>query len=125
MNLPVNRHQLGKTGEEIAAAFLVKAGYQIINRNFRIKKLGEIDIVAEEKNDLVFIEVKNRSDLSFGLPQEAVNSNKQHRLIKLALMYIKMKNIKSKNIRFDVLAITPAGCELIKNAFISNRSYTY
>jgi putative endonuclease len=120
-----NKYNLGKSGEDIAASFLIKSGYHIIDRNVHIKKYGEIDIICENNKDIVFVEVKRRSDYSFGLPQDAVNHKKQKQLIKLALLYIKMKNIKNKNIRFDVVALSPSGCELIKNAFIADKFYTY
>lgn len=116
------RIKLGKSGEDKAVKHLVKNGYKILDRNFRTK-LGEIDIIAKDDEALVFIEVKTRSSMSFGVPQLSVDTRKQNKLIKLALSYIKQKNIKHKVIRFDVLALTDTSCELIKNAFSSSDKY--
>ncbi|OIO75566.1 MAG: YraN family protein [Elusimicrobia bacterium CG1_02_37_114] len=118
-----DRIKLGKDGEDRAVKILKKNGYRILERNFHTG-LGEIDIIAKDDNVLVFIEVKTRSNLSFGLPQLSVDTRKQNRLIKLALLYIKQRNIKTGDIRFDVLALTPTTCELIKNAFSSTDRYT-
>lgn len=110
----------GKEGEIIAAAFLKKNGYRIIGKNFRCA-IGEIDIIAQEKDELVFIEVKTRTSRELGFPEQAVGIKKQKKMSQLALWYLQKKNIKDTASRFDVLAITilPAGNEikLIKNAF--------
>ena len=117
------KQKLGKFGEDMAVSILEKMGYRILERNFRTK-LGEVDIIAEENKDLVFIEVKNRRNLSFGSPQSSVNLRKQMRLVRLALVYVKMKNLR-RNIRFDIFAIEGRNYEVIKNAFISESVYTY
>jgi putative endonuclease len=110
----------GKEGEIIAAAFLKKNGYRIIGKNFRCA-IGEIDIIAQEKDELVFIEVKTRTSRELGFPEQAVGIKKQKKMSQLALWYLQKKNIKDTASRFDVLAITilPSGNEikLIKNAF--------
>lgn len=110
----------GKKGEEIAAAFLKKNGYRIIEANFRCP-LGEIDIVAREKSELVFIEVKTRKSRELGYPEQAVGARKQRKMSQLALWYLQEKKIADSPARFDVMAITlfPEGDEikLIKNAF--------
>ena len=110
----------GKEGERIAAEFLKKNGYRIIETNFRCA-IGEIDIIACEKNELVFIEVKTRTSGELGFPEQAVGIKKQKKMSQLALWYLQKKNIKDGPTRFDVLAIMilPAGNEitLIKNAF--------
>ena len=72
----MERRDLGKQGEEIALRFLKKKGYRIIQTNYSCK-LGEVDIVAKEKDTLVFIEVKTRTSLAFGPPQLAVTPAKQ------------------------------------------------
>ena len=117
------KQKLGKFGEDMAVSILKEMGYRILERNFRTK-LGEVDIIAEENKDLVFIEVKNRRNLSFGSPQCSVNLRKQMRLVKTALAYVKMKNLR-RNIRFDIFAIEGRNYEVIKNAFISEHMYTY
>lgn len=110
----------GKMGEDIAAAFLVKEGYKILERNFRCP-LGEIDIVALDKGTLAFVEVKTRSSNSFGLPEEAVNHRKMHQMAKAAQFYISRKRLFSNPARFDVVAVTLANgkeeVRLIRNAF--------
>jgi putative endonuclease len=110
----------GKEGEKIAAAFLKKNGYRISESNFRCV-LGEIDIIARDKGELVFIEVKTRKSGELGYPEQAVGIRKQKKMSQLALWYLQKKNITDAGARFDVVAITmlPAGNEikLIKNAF--------
>ena len=110
----------GKSGEEAAAAFLEKNGYTVLERNFRTR-LGEIDIVAREKDVLCFIEVKARKSEAFGLPQEALTPAKQGQIIKTALAYLKIKRLFDCKARFDVVWVqlfrdqTKIG--VIKNAF--------
>jgi putative endonuclease len=110
----------GKEGEKIAAAFLKKNGYRIIEINFRCP-IGEIDIVAKEKNDLVFVEVKTRKSIELGYPEQAVGIRKQKKMSQLALWYLQKRKIADTNARFDVVAVTliPENNEvkLIKNAF--------
>jgi putative endonuclease len=116
----MQRKELGKKGEEIALRFLKKRGYRIIERNY-VCKMGEMDIIAKEKDTLVFVEVKARTSTTFGPPQLAVNSSKQRQLSKVALNFLKEKQIEDMKARFDVVAIllVPKGeeVELIKDAF--------
>lgn len=117
--------QTGREGEKIAADFLKKNGYRLIETNFRCA-IGEIDIIAREKNELVFIEVKTRTSGELGFPEQAVGIRKQKKMSQLALWYLQKKNINNTASRFDVLAITmlPTGNEikLIKNAFDFNET---
>jgi putative endonuclease len=110
----------GKDGEQIAAAYLKKNGYCICETNFRCP-LGEIDIIAREKKEIVFIEVKTRKSNKLGYPEQAVGAKKQIKLSQLALWYLQKNKLADANARFDVVAITlhPEGNEirLIKNAF--------
>jgi putative endonuclease len=110
----------GKEGEKIAAAYLKKNGYRIIEINFRCP-IGEIDIVAKEKDDLVFVEVKTRKSMELGYPEQAVGIRKQKKMSQLALWYLQKRKIADTNARFDVVAVTliPENNEvkLIKNAF--------
>ncbi len=107
--------------EDRATKVLKKLKFTIITRNYR-QKNGEIDIVAEDSDDLVFIEVKTRSSTKYGTPAEAVNFTKQQQIIRVAQEYISRHNLFHKNIRFDVITVllgknaTPE-VELIKNAF--------
>jgi putative endonuclease len=112
--------ETGKEGEQIAIAYLKKNGYQICESNFRCS-LGEIDIIAKEKTELVFIEVKTRNSRKLGYPEQAVGARKQKKMSQLALWYLQKKKLTGISARFDVVAITllPEGNEirLIKNAF--------
>jgi len=94
----------GKEGEEKAAALLVEKGFEIIERNYRYGK-GEIDIVARDKDFLVFVEVKSRESLEYGKPEEAITKRKMSQIRKIAESYLAEKNITNENIRFDVVAI--------------------
>jgi len=94
---------LGTKGEDLAVEFLKRKGYRIISRNFRTP-FGEIDIIAEDKRTIVFVEVKTRADSTFGRPFEAVDYRKRERLRKVALFYLKHSGKDSPS-RFDVLSI--------------------
>lgn len=118
----------GKSGEEAAVSLLKDNGYKIIVRNYRTK-LGEIDIVAYDKDTICFVEVKTRHSDTFGLPQEAISSSKQRHIAKAALVFLKEKNLLEEKARFDVVSVvyskdTPKP-ELIKNAFELDESFTY
>jgi putative endonuclease len=112
--------ELGRRGEEAASRFLKKQGYRIVERNYTCK-LGEIDLIAYEKDTLSFIEVKTRTSLQYGPPQLAVHPFKQRQLAKTALYFLKEKRLDDPKARFDVVAVIlgPAGeeIELIRNAF--------
>jgi putative endonuclease len=116
----MEKKELGKKGEEKALRFLKKKGYRIIEKNY-VCKLGEMDIIAKEKDTLVFVEVKTRTTTEFGPPQLAVNSSKQRQLSKVALNYLKEKQLEEVKARFDVVAILleqeKEKIELIKDAF--------
>lgn len=113
----------GELGEEVAVNFLIAQRYRILERNFRCKG-GEVDIIARDPEDksLVFIEVKARRDLSYGLPQLAVTPFKQRQISKAALTWLSKKRLHDTNARFDVIAILlhtdgEHAIEHIKNAF--------
>jgi putative endonuclease len=117
------KKELGKKGEEKALRFLKKNGYRIIENNY-VCKMGEMDIIAREKDTLVFIEVKTRTSTEFGPPQLAVNLSKQRQLSKVALNYLKEKHLEDPKARFDVVAILLGQkreeIELIRDAFDLN-----
>ena len=112
----------GDKGENFACNLLKKKGFSIVERNFRTN-LGEIDIIAREKDVLIFVEVKTRSSKKFGEPQEAVKYKKQQTIKKVAMCYLKEKNLVDKvSVRFDCLAILGTDerdfeAEHIENAF--------
>ena len=120
LEMMIDKKELGKKGEEVANRFLKNRGYRVIARNY-VCKMGEMDIIAKEKDTLVFIEVKTRTSTTFGPPQLAVNPKKQSQMSKVALNFLKEKRLEDVKARFDVVAILigPRGeeIELIKDAF--------
>ena len=116
----MQKKELCQKGEEIALRFLKKNGYRILQKNY-VCKMGEVDIVAREKDTFAFIEVKTRRSTSYGPPQMAVNQKKQEQLSKAALHFLKENGLEEAKARFDVVAILlgPKGdeIELIRNAF--------
>lgn len=98
------KKELGKIGEELAVEYLEKNKYQIIKRNFYCRQ-GEIDIIAKDKEEIVFIEVKTRSNINFGNPSEAVNYIKQKHIYKSAQFFLYKTNSLDKLIRFDVIEV--------------------
>ena len=100
------KKELGKLGEELACKYLKKNNYMIIEKNFMCKQ-GEIDIIAQDinKKELVFIEVKTRSNLKYGNPSDAVNKMKQKHIYKSAEYYIYKNAIKNIPVRIDVIEI--------------------
>jgi len=119
---------LGKFGEESAIDLLKTNGYRILARNYKTK-LGEIDIIARDKDTVCFVEVKTRHSDRFGLPQEAISRPKQRHIAKVALMFLKENNLLDKRARFDVISIMhsedTSKLDLIKNAFELDQSFTY
>ncbi len=114
------RLSLGKKGEDLAIAQLRALKYKILERTFKCA-LGEIDIIAREKDTLVFVEVKTRRTRDFGGPAAAVNARKQRQLSRVALTYLNMKKLPQMPARFDVVAvelIPPAPrIEVLRDAF--------
>lgn len=101
----MNKKVTGNLGEEIAVNFMSKSGYKIIDRNFR-SKIGEIDIIALDKINIVFVEVKTRTSTKYGFPSDAVSLYKQSKIIKVAELYLSI-NKKFINLpaRFDVIEV--------------------
>jgi putative endonuclease len=100
----VVRQSLGRTGERLAAEKLLTRGYLILERNFRCS-YGEIDLVAEHQEDLVFVEVKTRRGEAYGLPEEAVNERKQRKIMQVASYYLDIHNCAERSWRIDVVAV--------------------
>lgn len=123
----MNNKKIGSAGEQLAADFLVKNGFTILNRNFRAGRLGEIDIIACENEYICFVEVKTRTGKLYGTPAEAVGYDKIMRLKKLAWIYMKQEKLGERNMRFDIVEIigrktsgeefVPNSIELIRSAF--------
>lgn len=118
------RKLLGRSGEDRAARHLYDRGYRILERNFRTAH-GELDIIALDRDTVVFIEVKTRSGEAYGAPELAVDRRKQERMVKAALGYLKQKQLHQMACRFDVVAISGSGpkdIQLIRQAFEMERS---
>jgi putative endonuclease len=114
------RLALGKSGEDLAAERLESLGYRVVQRNYRCP-LGEIDLVAEDGDYLVFVEIKTRQGGSTGEAKEAVTHQKQRRVTRSALYYLKSTGRTDARARFDVVAVSlqPGGAEIevVRDAF--------
>ena len=117
----MHSRDIGALGEKIAAEYLTGLGYMIRERNFRSRE-GEIDIIAEKDDFLVFIEVRTRTSNSYGTPEESVTTQKKERLIALAEAYIEDRDDLPSSWRIDIVAIElgpkrkVARLEIIENA---------
>ncbi|MCF8243160.1 MAG: YraN family protein [Melioribacteraceae bacterium] len=117
-----DKKSIGKIGEDIAAKYLTEQGFDILERNYFYGH-GEIDIVAMEGEDLVFVEVKTRRNREFGDPEYAITPAKQRQIRKIAEAYLYERDVEDTECRFDVIAIiTPDGKKLeyfnhLKHAF--------
>ena len=112
-------NETGKKGEDLAADFLQNEGFQILERNWK-NRFEEIDIIALENELLVIVEVKTRSSLAFGKPEESVGLRKQRLLVNAAEAYIKKYN-SERETRFDIVSVvtngTGANIQHIRHAF--------
>jgi len=115
-----NKIQTGFYGQAEAEKCLCGKGMILLDANFRATS-GEIDLVMQDGEYIVFVEVKYRQDLRYGLPREAVGHHKQRRIKRTALHYIARRRLKNQDFRFDVVEIldTSSGIEInhIENAF--------
>lgn len=112
----MNTHVIGVQGENIAADYLRKNGYKILERNFSCK-FGEIDIIAIKDNFYVFIEVKSRSTVAFGRPCEAVTPYKQQRIVAAAKYWLCKQRKTGLPVRFDIVEILDGKTSVIVDAF--------
>jgi putative endonuclease len=114
-------HSRGAIGEAIAVHLLQKLGLRIVQTNYRYGKMGEIDIVAMDRETLVFCEVKMRGSDEYGPPQAAITPEKQRKIRRLAQAYLFQHNIAQHACRFDVVSIRKKGTtneiDYIPNAF--------
>ncbi len=117
----MKQKEVGATGEKLARGFLKKKGYRIRETNFRCRE-GEIDIVAERKGYLVFVEVRTKTGSSFGSPEESVTAAKKEKLIATALSYLDSHQNLPDNWRIDFVGVEldqngrATRIELIENA---------
>jgi putative endonuclease len=121
---PDGRKRLGDAGEALAAAHLEKAGCRIIARNHRCRR-GEVDLVAEMGDLLIFVEVRTRETAAFGAPEETVGYKKQQRVVLAAQDFLARRRGPERGVRFDVIAVvdSPQGPKLTHypNAFDAGR----
>ena len=101
-----NKSITAKTGEDLASEYLDKQGYKLLHRNWRYSRIGEIDIIAQTDNTLVFVEVKTRTSNHCGDPLESITATKRNQIFKLAEIYLS-ENPQTNNItfRFDAIGI--------------------
>lgn len=112
-----NKRAVGTQYEQIAADYLIKEGFQILERNFRCRQ-GEIDLIAREGEWLVFLEVKYRKTAALGEPAEAIDRRKQERIYRAAEYYLyRFCYGRKLRCRFDVVVILGEEISLIRNAF--------
>lgn len=111
-----HRKELGRMGEEMACAYLVKKGYRLLERNYRMPR-GEIDLIMSHESRYIFVEVKTRNCDRFGDGREAITQQKQNRIRTVALHYLKNRPFSTGRIRFDVIIIT------INENFLSHISH--
>ena len=114
-------YELGKSGESAAVNYLTGQNYLIVATGFRLFR-GEIDIIAYDKQTLVFVEVKTRRSSDFGSPEESVTPAKQQQLRKIAQGFLTLNKIKDVECRFDVISLIKKGgnhyqIRHFKNAF--------
>lgn len=102
------RHILGKLGEDIACEYLQENNYEIIERNFECRQ-GEIDIIAKEKDEIVFIEVKTRTNSNYGNPIDSITYYKQKHIIKSVQYYLYKEKLEKSFVRIDVIEVYRRG----------------
>lgn len=112
----MNRINVGKGGEEQAVRYLRERGYRILERNYRYHN-KEVDIIAQKDDTIVFVEVKARTNRSFGDGMEAVNFHKKSNIIYVARYYLNEKELYDHTIRFDVASVNKNSLVYIENAF--------
>lgn len=114
------RLALGRKGEDLAVARLTSLGYRVVERNYRCP-LGEIDLVAEDGDCLVFVEIKTRREGTRGDAKEAVTHRKKRQITRAALHYLKARGCVESRTRFDVVAVRLEGAgnriEVVRDAF--------
>jgi putative endonuclease len=116
--VPDARRSLGTAGEDVAAAWYVKQGYEVVARNWRCRE-GELDLIVRSGRTYVFCEVKTRTSTVFGAPVEAVTRDKQMRIRRLAARWLQDGAPgPAKDIRFDVASVLgPRDVEVLEGAF--------
>ncbi|OGO37169.1 MAG: YraN family protein [Chloroflexi bacterium RBG_16_57_8] len=117
----MDRRETGALGEKLARDFLKKRGYRIVETNYRCRR-GEIDIVARQKDSLVFVEVRTKRNLSYGTPEESISSSKKSRMRNAAYHYLQSHHDPTESWRIDLVAVEldangkPTRMEIVENA---------
>ena len=106
--MPDQRRVVGTAGEDAVAAWYAASGYDVLDRNWRVRE-GELDVVVRRGPTVVFCEVKTRRGTAFGVPAEAVTPRKQQRLRLLARHWLAASATRPNELRFDVASVTPDG----------------
>ena len=114
-----NHLVFGKIAEQKACDFLQSQGLKLVTHNFRCN-MGEIDLIMQEEDDLIFVEVRSRHQEDYGTALESVSINKQRKIIRAAVFYLLGENLfNKKNCRFDIVSVSGKhyACTWVKNAF--------
>lgn len=101
----MDRKEMGKLGERLASEYLVSRGFKILAANYRVGRLGEIDLIAAKDGRVCFIEVKTRSGETYGTPAEAVTFRKQRTIRQVAACYLKAHAAADYQVQFDVIEV--------------------
>lgn len=96
--------KVGRYGESETVKYLENLGYIILERNF-VTYSGEIDVIAKDKEEYVFVEVKTRTSKNFGIPRESIDRNKKNHIINSSKYYIYKYGLENENIRFDIVEV--------------------
>lgn len=112
----MNKREIGNIGESIAIKYIKKLGYKLLDKNYTTH-LGEIDIIAQDKDYVVFIEVKLKHSDIFSMPSESVTNRKQHKYCMVATQYLTYKRMMHMDTRFDVIEVHNKTVNHIINAF--------
>ena len=113
----MDRQEIGRAAEDAAVAYLESQGVEIVARNFR-RRLGELDVIARDRDSLVIVEVRKRTSDRFGGAAASVDFRKQVKLQRAAAQLLQQRpELRNLRVRFDVVAITPTRIDWIKHAF--------
>jgi putative endonuclease len=113
----MDRQQIGRAAEDAAVAFLTSHGVDIVARNFRCR-MGELDVIGREAATLIIVEVRMRASHRYGGAAASVDYRKQAKLLRAAALFLQQRrDLAQLRVRFDVVAVSPAGIEWIKHAF--------
>jgi putative endonuclease len=108
-NTKQSNRRIGSFSEDVAVKYLIESEYEILERNYRFSRLGEVDIIAKKGEYYCFVEVKSRRDDAFGTPAEAVTKQKKRKITLIAGHYYTTHKYSKMNIRFDVIEIYFSG----------------